>query len=366
MYNQPTYPPYGQPPPIYPAQPGYAPQGGYQPHDSYPAQPGFPQPAYGMPAGGFGPQPGVIPLRPNNETSGAYRTNDPERGGQHTTTDTTGTFGASFGSKAIRNRFVRKVYSILSVQLAVTVAMIAIAIFAPGVKEWLRRNIWCYYISYVIFLVTYITIVCCESVRRKHPTNLIVLAVFTLALGFMTAMISSFHDTRIVFYTMGITAIVVFAVTIFAMQTKYDITGCGGFLCIASLVVFVFGIVTMITWFVDPQTARIMQVVYAGVAALLFCMFLLYDTQQIVGGRAVEISEEEHVFAALQLYVDIVIIFMSLLMLFLMYDTQQIMGGRKIELSEEEHVLGAIQLYVDIVYIFLMLLQILSFFGGSD
>ena len=63
-------------------------------------------------------------------------------------------------------------------QLLVTMAMIAIAIFVPGVKAFIRSNIWLYYVSYVVFLVTYLTLVCCDSVRRNHPVNMIVLAIF--------------------------------------------------------------------------------------------------------------------------------------------------------------------------------------------
>ena len=44
------------------------------------------------------------------------------------------------------------------------------------------------------------------------------------------------------------------------------------FLCIASLVVFFFGIAMIITMAFDPEAGRIMGVVYAGIAALLFCM----------------------------------------------------------------------------------------------
>ena len=48
---------------------------------------------------------------------------------------------------------------------------------------------------------------------------------------------------------------------------------------------------------------------------------------------------------------------------FLAYDTQMLVGGRKHELSPEEHIFGALQLYLDIVYIFII---ILSFFGGKN
>lgn len=47
----------------------------------------------------------------------------------------------------------------------------------------------------------------------------------------------------------------------------------------------------------------------------------------------------------------------------MVYDVQLIMGGRKYELSEEEYVFGALILYVDIINLFLILLYL---FGGSS
>lgn len=46
----------------------------------------------------------------------------------------------------------------------------------------------------------------------------------------------------------------------------------------------------------------------------------------------------------------------------MVYDVQLIMGGRKYELSEEEYVFGALILYVDIINILLILLYL---FGGK-
>jgi FtsH-binding integral membrane protein len=45
---------------------------------------------------------------------------------------------------------------------------------------------------------------------------------------------------------------------------------------------------------------------------------------------------------------------------YLVYDTQQIIGGRKVELSAEEHIFGALQLYIDIVKLYLILLTLNS------
>ena len=48
---------------------------------------------------------------------------------------------------------------------------------------------------------------------------------------------------------------------------------------------------------------------------------------------------------------------------FLAYDTQLLVGGRRYELSPEEYIFGAMNLYIDVVYLFLI---ILSLFGGGS
>jgi FtsH-binding integral membrane protein len=47
--------------------------------------------------------------------------------------------------------------------------------------------------------------------------------------------------------------------------------------------------------------------------AAVFSMYIIYDLQMIMGDRALKISPEEYIFAALTLYVDIVRIFLELL-----------------------------------------------------
>ena len=40
--------------------------------------------------------------------------------------------------------------------------------------------------------------------------------------------------------------------------------------------------------------------VYSALMAILFSFFLIYDTQQLMGGKKYSISPEEHIFAAIQ------------------------------------------------------------------
>ena len=82
-----------------------------------------------------------------------------------------------------------------------------------------------YIVSYVIFFVTYFTIMCCKSVRRKSPGNMIALAVFTLSLSIWVASISVYHDAYWVLMAVGITAALCLGLTLFACQTRWDFTG---------------------------------------------------------------------------------------------------------------------------------------------
>jgi len=47
--------------------------------------------------------------------------------------------------------------------------------------------------------------------------------------------------------------------------------------------------------------------------AAIFSMYIIYDLQLIMGDKTLKISEEEFIFASLNLYVDIMRIFLELL-----------------------------------------------------
>uniref|UniRef100_A0A672QTU5 Protein lifeguard 2 n=1 Tax=Sinocyclocheilus grahami TaxID=75366 RepID=A0A672QTU5_SINGR len=117
-----------------------------------------------------------------------------------------GTF--SWDDMYIRRVFIRKVYSILMLQLFSTVAVIALFTF------------W-----------------------RQFPWNLILLTIFTLSMACMLGFISSFYNTKSVVLCIGITATVCLCVTIFSFQSKIDITSFQGLLFILCMVMFFCAIV---------------------------------------------------------------------------------------------------------------------------
>ncbi|CAH8517798.1 unnamed protein product [Heterobilharzia americana] len=218
---------------------------------------------------------------------------------------------SNFSDKNVRRAFIRKVYITLSVQLLFTLVIVCIFVLVLPVRNWVRRNPWFYYLAYAIFFVTYLVLGCIVSVRRKVPGNYICLTVFTLALSYMAGSIGAFYGAEAALIAVAITFALCLCITLFAIQTRIDFTMCSGMLFVFGCVVMLTGLACMIVYFtLGPN--KVLQGVYGGLVTLLFGLYLAYDTQQIMGGRQYELEPEEYIFGAMQLYVDIVFMFMAI------------------------------------------------------
>ncbi|XP_077562759.1 glutamate NMDA receptor-associated protein 1 lifeguard isoform X1 [Haemaphysalis longicornis] len=215
---------------------------------------------------------------------------------------------SAFSEKAIRHGFIRKVYGILMVQLAITAAFIALFIFEPNVQLYSRQHPGLYISAMVITFVLMLVLACCESVRRSFPANLILLLLFTVCEGVLLGTVSSFYEVKEVMIAVTICTVVCLGLTLFAFQTKWDFTAMSGILFVCALVFMCFGFALI---FIKGDIVRL---VYACIGALLFSVYLVFDTQMMLGGNhKYALSPEEYIFAALSLYVDIINLFLMIL-----------------------------------------------------
>ena len=142
--------------------------------------------------------------------------------------------------------------------------------------------------------------------------NFIILGIFTFCEGFLLGVIASRYDTDSVLIAVGITCGVTLALTLFAFQTKWDFTMCGGAL-MAVLIIFVLAGFLMM-FFPDSRGNKWAVIGYGSAGALIFSLYLVYDTQLMLGGKhKYSLSPEEYVFAALSLYLDIINMFLYIL-----------------------------------------------------
>mmetsp|Transcript_7427 Transcript_7427/g.18658 ORF Transcript_7427/g.18658 Transcript_7427/m.18658 type:complete len:244 (+) Transcript_7427:70-801(+) len=209
-----------------------------------------------------------------------------------------------------RRNFIRKVYGTVGVQLAATAALAApIATASDG---WLEAHSALLLFSTFGFLAMFLLLFCGgANLMRKHPTNLIILAGFTLLEAISVGFICAMYEAQSVLLCLGATAAVAGTLTAFAATTEQDVTGMGGLLQAGSLGLFAFGLVGLLLG------APMLQMLYAFFGAVLVSAHLVYDTQLVVGGKhqKKKFGLDDYALAALAIYMDLVRLFLFLLRL---------------------------------------------------
>lgn len=132
----------------------------------------------------------------------------------------------------------------------------------------------------------------------------------TLAEGAALGSICVYYDVMSVWIAAAICIGITAALTLFALQTRIDFTMMSGILFVFSLCFFITFILCICVRSYWTYMA------YGGIGALIFSIYIVYDTQLMLGGKhKYSISPEEYIFASLNLYLDIVNLFLYVLLL---------------------------------------------------
>jgi len=197
--------------------------------------------------------------------------------------------------------FIRKVYSILTVQLLLTFGLTTVSFYSPPYKAFIQSHAWLTFASLfgaiAFMLLTYWK-------RKSYPQNLIFLSGFTALEAYSISVITSFYESRIVILALVFTLGIFAALTLFACQTKYDFTSWVPYLAGTLWIMIIFGF--MAAFFPYSST---MELGYGIVASLVFSGYILVDTQLIMRHYHVE----EEIAAAISLYLDIINLFLAIL-----------------------------------------------------
>jgi len=214
-------------------------------------------------------------------------------------------------TQEVRMAFVRKVYSLLCVQLLVTVAIAGYIMRMPG--QWLVDNMWLMQVSLVGTLITTCVIACCPDLCRSYPSNYFVLFGFTACEAVLVGVVSAQYTAGLVGLCAAVTAAIFLCMTAYAWTTKNDFTGFGPYLYAGLIALFCLGCSFPLLQLLGVNVAPV-KLLYAAGGVLLFTMFIVYDTQLIIGtGHKLEFGVDDYVFAALNIYLDIINIFLDLL-----------------------------------------------------
>ncbi|XP_007195844.2 protein lifeguard 2-like [Balaenoptera acutorostrata] len=228
-----------------------------------------------------------------------------------TTTEDSNPLSGPFSEAAIRRAFIVKVFFLLSVQLLITGAIISLFLFWKALRVWVVKNPWFTYALLPAFFVVFIILACCGKLCRQVPANYILLGLFTILQGLLLGTVSVFCNAEEVLWATAATALVTISLTLFALQTKCDFTLLSGMLFVLLFVLIIYGILLI---FIRSYWLHLL---YAGLGTVIFSLYLVMDVQLMVGGRHhhSNLHPEEYVFAALNIYMDIINLFLFILQL---------------------------------------------------
>ncbi|KIX98063.1 uncharacterized protein Z520_06142 [Fonsecaea multimorphosa CBS 102226] len=201
----------------------------------------------------------------------------------------------------IRMSFIRKVYTILTVQLLLTAALSMLSFFSTGYRNWIQSNSWMMWVS-LFGAIGFLLLTFWK--RKSYPTNLVFLAGFTALEAYSISVITSFFESRIVIEALVLTLAIFVFLTLFACQSKYDFTSWMPYLFGGLWILIIFGF--MAAFFPHGSTV---ELIYGVVASLIFSGYILVDTQLVMRHYHVE----EEIAASISLYLDILNLFLSIL-----------------------------------------------------
>jgi len=203
-------------------------------------------------------------------------------------------------SAEVRKGFLRKVYGILTVQLLMTCGVSAICISSEPTKVFLQNN------PAIVHIASFSTLFVLFALmfkRQQFPVNFYLLGLFTFLEALTIGSVVTYFAVDVVVRATLITLSVFCLLTSFTLQSKKDYSSWGAGL-FSVLWILIFASIMQIFF---PTEMMDMGISIAG--AVVFSLFIIYDTHMIMR----RLSPEEYIFAAINLYLDIINLFLHIL-----------------------------------------------------
>eukprot|EP01103_Thecamoeba_quadrilineata_P003012 TRINITY_DN12848_c0_g1_i1.p1 TRINITY_DN12848_c0_g1~~TRINITY_DN12848_c0_g1_i1.p1 ORF type:complete len:355 (+),score=51.38 TRINITY_DN12848_c0_g1_i1:13-1077(+) len=288
----------------------YNPQNPQQPYTAYPVQPGYQQQYYNdnnqLPYQSFSYQqsnPNQTPTKPivvtvidsdsdsdddrKKSKNFSYMNQDPER----------------------RLLFVRKVLMIVATQIMV-VALISI-IFKFALPTEFTQQGWIFWVAFAVEIVSLLILLC---VSKKFPVNVISFSVFTFASGVLVGQAVTYYSVPTIMEAFIVTFVTTVSLIGYTIFEKKDFRFLNGAIVALTCIIcfwaiFMFLIPSMWLYVAPPP---LWSYLISLVFIVLFMMYLLYDVSILMH----QLHESEYLLGALQIYLDILNLFLCILSIF--------------------------------------------------
>lgn len=201
----------------------------------------------------------------------------------------------------IRMAFIRKVYSILLVQLVTTTAISAALHLSSSATKIMHSTPS---LMFIPLIGSFLTLFGVSYRRHVYPSNLILLGAFTICESFLIGMVTSYTESRLLLQALALTSGVFVGLTLFTYQSKYDFSSMGPMLSAGLWGLIGVGLIQFFLPF-----NQVSDLIVASFGVLIFSGYVVYDSYNIMK----RLSPDEYIFGALSLYLDFINLFLYIL-----------------------------------------------------
>ncbi|GER29739.1 bax inhibitor-1 family protein [Striga asiatica] len=181
-------------------------------------------------------------------------------------------YPAMLESPELRWSFIRKIYTIISVQLLLTIAVAAVVVTVHPISRFFATT--------------------------SSGLALYVVLLFTPFIG------------KVILESVILTAFVVVSLTLYtfwAAKRGHDFNFLGPFLFGAVMVLMLFALIQIFF-----PLGRTSMMIYGCLASIIFCGYIIYDTDNLIK----RYTYDQYIWAAVALYLDVINLFLSLMTVF--------------------------------------------------
>ena len=205
--------------------------------------------------------------------------------------------------RQMRLGFIRKVYGILTCQLALTTIVCSVLALNGACRRFVMTTPSLMYIGMLGSLGVFVALM---VFKNQHPLNAQLLFVWTLmeayTVGVVCASYTAAGQGRIVVEALVLTALIFATLTSYTMVSKRDWSFMEAGLSSGLLLLILWGLFSLFF----PALAG---GAYSLFGALLFSSFIIFDTWQITE----RFGYDDHILASITLYLDILNLFLYIL-----------------------------------------------------
>ena len=205
---------------------------------------------------------------------------------------------------SVKLAFIRKVYTVLSLQLLLTTAVCALTTLHHPTRQFVLTHPS---LLMVAMISSFVVLIACLCYKDKHPHNIILLALFTLiesySIGVVTATYASRGQGILVVQAGGLTMFIFLGLTLYTCTSKRDFSFMGPMLYMGLIGMLLY---CLLAWIFHLPTGGL---IYSCLGAVLFSGYIVYDTYIIVN----RLGPDEWVHGSISLYLDIINLFLYIL-----------------------------------------------------